>query len=96
VIDYARSAVEYSHEYIFIDRLHYSQAGGDGNQFRHRQPPDRCENDAYYYGGNFLGQYVSISMDQLRYYMGLSAKHLDVQIAMIVAPEFNNGLPHSL
>ena len=54
------------------------------------------ENDAYYYCGNFLGQYVSIGMDHLRYYLGLSAKHLDVQIAMIVAPEFNNGLPQSL
>ncbi len=54
------------------------------------------ENDAYYYCGNFLGQYVSIGMDQLRYYMGLTAKHLDVQIAMIVSPEFNNGLPQSL
>jgi phenylalanine ammonia-lyase len=54
------------------------------------------ENDAYYYCGNFLGQYVSIGMDQLRYYMGLLAKHLDVQIAMVVAPEFNNGLPQSL
>ncbi len=54
------------------------------------------ENKAYYYCGNFLGQYVSIAMDQLRYYLGLLAKHLDVQIAMIVAPEFNNGLPPSL
>lgn len=54
------------------------------------------ENNAYYYCGNFLGQYVSIGMDQLRYYMGLMAKHLDVQIAMVVAPEFNNGLPQSL
>jgi phenylalanine ammonia-lyase len=54
------------------------------------------ENDAYYYCGNFLGQYVSIGMDQLRYYMGLLAKHLDVQISMVVAPEFNNGLPPSL
>lgn len=35
-------------------------------------------------------------MDQLRYYIGLLAKHLDVQIAYLVAPEFNNGLPASL
>ena len=55
-----------------------------------------AENNAYYYCGNFLGQYVGIGMDQLRYYMGLAAKHLDVQIAMIVSPEFNNGLPQSL
>lgn len=50
----------------------------------------------YYYCGNFLGQYVGVGMDGLRYYMGLLAKHLDVQIAMLVAPEFNNGLPPSL
>lgn len=54
------------------------------------------ENNASYHGGNFLGQYVGTSMDHLRYYMGLLAKHLDVQIALLVAPEFNNGLPPSL
>jgi phenylalanine ammonia-lyase len=37
-----------------------------------------------------------MGMDQLRYLMGLVAKHLDVQIGMLVAPEFNNGLPPSL
>ena len=54
------------------------------------------ENQACYHGGNFLGQYVAVAMDQLRYYIGLLAKHLDVQIALLVAPEFNNGLPPSL
>ncbi|NEP00063.1 MAG: aromatic amino acid lyase [Symploca sp. SIO2E9] len=54
------------------------------------------ENQASYHGGNFLGQYVGIGMDRLRYYIGLLAKHLDVQIALLVAPEFNNGLPASL
>jgi phenylalanine ammonia-lyase len=54
------------------------------------------ENQASYHGGNFLGQYVSTGMDHLRYYIGLLAKHLDVQIASLVAPEFNNGLPPSL
>jgi phenylalanine ammonia-lyase len=49
-----------------------------------------------YHGGNFLGQYVGMGMDHLRYYLGLVAKHLDVQIALLVAPEFNNGLPPSL
>lgn len=47
-------------------------------------------------GGNFLGQYVGVAMDHLRYYVGLMAKHLDAQIAMLVAPEFSNGLPPSL
>jgi phenylalanine ammonia-lyase len=54
------------------------------------------ENQASYHGGNFLGQYVSTGMDHIRYYIGLLAKHLDVQIASLVAPEFNNGLPPSL
>lgn len=46
--------------------------------------------------GNFLGQYVGIAMDDLRRYLGLLAKHLDVQIASLTAPEFNQGLPPSL
>ncbi|MDJ1182302.1 HAL/PAL/TAL family ammonia-lyase [Roseofilum casamattae] len=54
------------------------------------------ENQANYHGGNFLGQYVGVGMDRLRYYLGLLAKHLDTQIALLVAPEFNNGLPPSL
>ncbi len=49
-----------------------------------------------FHGGNFLGQYIGVGMDHLRYYLGLLAKHLDVQIAQLVAPEFNNGLPPSL
>jgi phenylalanine ammonia-lyase len=49
-----------------------------------------------FHGGNFLGQYVGVAMDQLRYYLGLLAKHLDVQIAQLVSPAFNNGLPASL
>ena len=54
------------------------------------------ENQASYHGGNFLGQYVGTAMDQLRYYIGLLAKHLDVQIALLVTPNFNQGLPASL
>jgi phenylalanine ammonia-lyase len=49
-----------------------------------------------YHSGNFLGQYIGVAMDQLRYYLGLMAKHLDTQIALLVAPEFSNGLPPSL
>ena len=49
-----------------------------------------------YHGGNFLGQYVGVAMDQLRYFLGLLVKHLDVQIALLMAPEFNQGLPPSL
>lgn len=51
---------------------------------------------AIHHGGNFLGQYVAVGMDQLRYYLGLMAKHLDVQIALLVTPQFSNGLPPSL
>lgn len=54
------------------------------------------KNNASYHGGNFLGQYVGMGMDHLRYYFGLLAKHLDVQIALLVSPEFNNGLTPSL
>ena len=49
-----------------------------------------------YHGGNFLGQYVAVAMDQMRYHLGLLAKHLDVQIALLVEPAFNGGLPPSL
>lgn len=55
-----------------------------------------AENQVSYHCGNFLGQYVGMAMDHLRYYLGLLAKHLDVQIALLVVPEFNNGLPPSL
>ena len=51
---------------------------------------------AIYYGGNFLGEYVAVGMDHLRYLIGLVAKHLDVQIAMLVEPHFSNGLPPCL
>jgi len=55
-----------------------------------------AERQASYHGGNFLGQYIGVAMDQLRYYIGLLAKHLDVQVALLVEPSFNNGLPPSL
>jgi phenylalanine ammonia-lyase len=54
------------------------------------------EHQVSYHCGNFLGQYVGVAMDHLRYYIGLLAKHLDVQIALLVAPEFSGGLPPSL
>lgn len=54
------------------------------------------ERQVSYHGGNFLGQYVGTAMDRLRHHIGLLAKHLDVQIASLVAPEFNHGLPASL
>jgi phenylalanine ammonia-lyase len=54
------------------------------------------QNQTDYHGGNFLGQYIGIGMDHLRYYLGLLAKHIDVQLALLVAPAFNNGLPASL
>ena len=46
--------------------------------------------------GNFLGQAIGMGMDELRRHIALTAKHLDIQIAMIVAPEFNGGLNASL
>lgn len=54
------------------------------------------ETGDFYQSGNFLGQYISVAMDDLRRFIGLLAKHLDVQIATLVAPEFNGGLNPSL
>ena len=54
------------------------------------------DSDRFYQSGNFLGQYIGVAMDDLRRFLGLMAKHLDVQIATLVAPEFNRGLPSSL
>ncbi len=50
----------------------------------------------FYQSGNFLGQYVGLAMDDIRRHIGLMAKHLDIQIASLVAPEFSKGLPASL
>ena len=55
-----------------------------------------ADSEAIYHCGNFLGQYVGVAMDQLRYHLGLVAKHLDAQTALLVAPEFSGGLPPSL
>lgn len=50
----------------------------------------------FHQSGNFLGQYVALAMDDLRQYIGLMSKHLDVQIATLVEPHFSNGLSASL
>jgi phenylalanine ammonia-lyase len=55
-----------------------------------------AETGTTYHCGNFLGQYIGVGMDHLRYYLGLLIKHLDTQIALLVSPEFSNGLPPSL
>lgn len=55
-----------------------------------------ADNTQDFHGGNFLGQYIGVAMDHLRYYLGLLAKHLDAQISQLTAAEFNNGLPPSL
>lgn len=49
-----------------------------------------------YHGGNFLGQYVAMAMDQLRHFLGLMAIHLDAQMSLLVEPDFSAGLPPSL
>lgn len=54
------------------------------------------EAERFCQSGNFLGQYLGIAMDDLRRFIGLMAKHIDVQIATLVTPEFSNGLPASL
>jgi phenylalanine ammonia-lyase len=55
-----------------------------------------AEGGCFYQSGNFLGQYISVAMDELRGHLSLLAKHLDVQIAQLVSPEFSHGLPASL
>lgn len=54
------------------------------------------ETGEVYHTGNFLAQYTAIACDSLRLHLALFVKHLDVQIAMLVAPEFSGGLPPSL
>jgi phenylalanine ammonia-lyase len=54
------------------------------------------ERKRFIHGGNFYGQYIGLAMDQLRQYVALSAKQLDVQIALLATPEFSRGLPPSL
>lgn len=49
-----------------------------------------------FHTGNFLAQYTATAMDQLRYFIGLMAKHIDSQIALMITPEFSNGLNPSL
>ncbi|GLT19855.1 histidine ammonia-lyase [Vibrio zhanjiangensis] len=53
-------------------------------------------NNTIIHGGNFLAQHIGIGMDHVRQYIGLMAKHIDSQIALMVHPEFSNGLPKSL
>ena len=49
-----------------------------------------------YHGGNFLAQHVSTGLDAMRGQVGLIAKHVDAQLALLMAPEFSHGLPASL
>jgi phenylalanine ammonia-lyase len=49
-----------------------------------------------FHTGNFLAQYTGVAMDALRYHVGLIAKHIDAQIALLMTPEFSYGLNHSL
>jgi phenylalanine ammonia-lyase len=49
-----------------------------------------------YHQGNFYGGYIADTMDNLRHYLALLAKHIDVQISLLVTPEFSNGLSASL
>lgn len=52
--------------------------------------------ETIFHGGNFLAQYTGVAMDQLRYHIGLLAKHLDAQVALLVQPHFSGGLAPSL
>ena len=50
----------------------------------------------FFHGGNFLGQHVSMAMDKMRICIALLAKHNEAQLATLVEPAFNRGLPASL
>lgn len=50
----------------------------------------------YYHGGNFLGQHIAMAMDKMRICIALLAKHNEAQLALLVEPQFSNGLPPSL
>ncbi len=54
------------------------------------------EAETFCYGGNFLGEVPAVAMDHLRQFIGLAAKHLDAQIALVMEPAFNDGLAASL
>lgn len=54
------------------------------------------ESGRFCQSGNFLGHGLAMAMDDLRRVVGLTAKHLDVQIAALVSPAFSKGLPPSL
>jgi len=49
-----------------------------------------------FHAGNFLAEYTAVAMDRLRYHLGMLASHLDVQLSLLVAPEFSAGLTPSL
>jgi phenylalanine ammonia-lyase len=54
------------------------------------------ETGEVFHTGNFLAQYTGVGMDQLRYHIGMVAKHLDTQLALLMTPEFSYGLNASL
>jgi phenylalanine ammonia-lyase len=74
---------------------HEINSASDNPLYDHKSRADP-ETHGFYHGGNFLGQYVGVAMDQVRYYLSLLAKHLDAQIALLVEPLFSNDLPASL
>jgi phenylalanine ammonia-lyase len=46
--------------------------------------------------GNFLAEHVATGLDCIRAHVALIAKHVDVQVAQMMAPEFSGGLPPCL
>lgn len=54
------------------------------------------DTDSIFHNGNFLGQQMAMTADQLRLWMALTAKHNDAQIALMVEPTFNGVLPPCL
>lgn len=78
---------------------------GIANAARQIETEANCANDnplidpdtgEIFHTGNFLAQYTGVAMDGLRYHVGLIAKHIDAQIALLMTPEFSYGLNPSL
>lgn len=54
------------------------------------------ENERIVHGGNFYGGHIAFAMDSLKTLVANVADLLDRQLALIVDPKFNNGLPANL
>jgi len=55
-----------------------------------------CESETVLHGGNFYGGHIAFAMDSMKNAVANVADLLDRQIALLMDPKFNNGLPANL